>query len=288
MAYNKWSISGASNVYGVIGDPIDHSLSPAIQNTAFRVSRIDAIYVPFSVRKHYLKQAINGLRALGVKGFNVTAPHKIDVIQHLDKLEPSAEEIGSVNTVLSRNGILCGHNTDGLGALKTLEEAEAPLNGRCLLLIGAGGAAQAIAHSLASRVGAIRIVNRTLARAKQLEHRLLKKYEIDIETGGLSSRSLKNFFEEADIVVNASSMSPGSDSDLALRQDWFHPNQFVLDIVYKPVETRLLKVARTAGATTIGGLNMLVHQGACSFELWTSRKAPIDAMRNAIQLESLA
>jgi shikimate dehydrogenase len=262
LAYNKWSISGASNVYGVIGDPIDHSLSPAIQNTAFRVSRIDAIYVPFSVRKHYLKQAINGLRALGVKGFNVTAPHKIDVIQHLDKLEPSAEEIGSVNTVLSRNGILCGHNTDGLGALKTLEEAEAPLNGRCLLLIGAGGAAQAIAHSLASRVGAIRIVNRTLARAKQLEHRLLKKYEIDIETG--------------------------SDSDLALRQDWFHPNQFVLDIVYKPVETRLLKVARTAGATTIGGLNMLVHQGACSFELWTSRKAPIDAMRNAIQLESLA
>jgi shikimate dehydrogenase len=288
LAYNKWTISGASNVYGIIGDPIDHSLSPAIQNTAFQVTRIDAVYVPFCVQKPYLKQAVDGLRALGVKGFNVTAPHKIDVIRHLDKLEPFAKEIGSVNTVLNRNGSLCGYNTDGPGALKTLEEAEAPLKGRSLLLFGAGGAGRAIAHSFASRVGTIRIVNRTLARAKQLEHRLLEKYSIDIEIAGLSSKSIKDFVEEADIIVNASSMSPGSDSDSALKQDWFRPDQFVLDVVYRPVETKLLELARTAGATTIGGLNMLVHQGACSFELWTGRKAPIDAMRHAIQLESLA
>jgi len=280
LAYNECVITGDSQVYALIGCPIDYSLSPTIQNAAFKVTRINAVYVPFCVRKPYLKQAIDGLRALGVNGFNVTAPHKIDVIRFVDDLEPGAEEIGSVNTVVSKDGVLRGYNTDGIGALKTLEEAGASLDGQSLLLFGAGGAAQAIAHVFATRVNTIRIVNRTLSRAKRLERRLLKKTNVHVEIAGLSSKTIRTFVKEASIIVNASSMSHPP-----LRHDWLRPDQFVLDIVYKPVETKLLKLARRAGARAIDGRIMLIHQGACSFEIWTGRKAPLDAMRKAIAMK---
>jgi shikimate dehydrogenase len=288
LEYNDPSISGNSLVYGLIGDPVDHSMSPVIQNAAFRSAGIGAVYVPFRVKQSALRSAIQGLRALGVKGFNVTAPHKVDVIQYLDKVDRTATEISSVNTVLNESGTLLGYNTDGLGALKALEEAGAQLERKSILLFGAGGASRAIAYTFAPRVRAIRLVNRTLSKAKQLERRLRKKFNIDIESVAPSSKLLRDFYENADIIVNASSMGMDGKADPPIEGQWLHQSQWVFDIVYRPLETKLLKLGGLAGAKTISGLDMLVNQGACSFELWTGREAPILEMRDAIAQKLLA
>lgn len=286
MAYSKYVTSGGCEIYGIIGDPIDHSMSPAIQNAAFQSAHMSAVYIPFCVKKSDLKNAVEGMRALGVKGFNVTSPHKVEVIRYLDKLDLSADEIGSVNTVVNKAGSLCGYNTDGIGALKTLEEAGARLNDRSILLFGAGGASRALAYTFASRARTIRIVNRTLRKANDLQRRLQKKFKVDVAVAAPSSRLIKNFVEEADIVVNASSMGQNG-CDPPIQQNWLHRSQFVLDIVYRPIETRLLKIAQSAGATTIDGLHMLVNQGACSFEIWTGRRAPVAVMHDAVRQKML-
>lgn len=284
MDYSKCAISGETEVYAVIGDPIGHTLSPAIQNAAFHSAQINAVYVPFRVRKPDLKDAVRGMRALGVKGFNVTIPHKVEIIRQLDRIDHAAEDIGSVNTVLNNDGLLCGYNTDGLGALKSLEAAGARLNDQSILLFGAGGASRAIAHSIAKHARTIKIANRTVSKAKQLQRRLQRTFKtLDVAAVGLSSESIRDFVQEADIIANASSMGHDGLVDPPIEQSCLHPSQFVLDIVYKPIKTKLLTIAQEAGATTINGLQMLVNQGACSFEIWTGKKAPIDAMHDAIR-----
>lgn len=276
------NISGKTTVYGVIGDPVDHSLSPLIQNTALHSTGLDAVYVAFHVKAPALKSAIQGLRTLEVKGFNVTLPHKIRVLRFLDSIDLTAAEIGSVNTVTNQNGSLCGYNTDGLGALKALEEAGQRLEGQSVLLLGAGGASRAIAHAFAPHVSSMVIVNRTLSKAKQLGRRLRRKFKIEIAAASLSSRMLKKLVQEADTVVNASSMGMDGKSEPPIEEDWLRKGQCVFDIVYKPVETRLLRLAGHVGARTVNGLDLLVDQGACSFEIWTGRQAPIREMRSAL------
>jgi len=287
LAYSKYATSGGSEIYGIIGDPIDHSMSPAIQNAAFQSTRINAVYVPFCVKKSDLKSAVEGMRALCVKGFNVTAPHKVEVCRYLDKLDRSAREIGSVNTVVTRGKSFCGYNTDGIGALRTLEEAGTQLDDRSILLFGAGGASRALAYAFASRARTIRIVNRTLLKAKQLQRRVQKRFNLDVTVAGLASASIKSFVEEADIIVNASSMGQHGHCDPPIQQRWLRQRQFVLDIVYSPIETKLLKIAQAAGATAIDGLRMLVNQGACSFEIWTGKSAPVAVMHDAVRQKVL-
>jgi shikimate dehydrogenase len=276
------NFSGKTAVYGIIGDPIDHVISPLIQNAAFQSAGIDAVYVPFHVRKSSLRSAIDGLRSLGIRGFNVTAPHKLQVMHCLDNLDHLAVEIGAVNTVLNENGSLCGYNTDGLGALKALEEAGATIEGRSCLLFGAGGASRAIAHTLASHVESIIIVNRTVAKARQLERRLQRNFRIKTKTLSLTSGTLRHFIEESDLIVNASSMGMNGRANPPVKSGWFRKEQYVFDCVYKPVETKLLKLAADNDARTINGLDLVVNQGACSFELWTRRAAPITEMRKSI------
>lgn len=288
LEYNDRTISGKSLVYGLIGDPVDHSLSPVIQNVAFGSLGIDAVYVPFKVRQSDLRSAIQGLRALRVRGFNVTAPHKVNVIRYLDKVDRTAAEIGSVNTVLNENGALHGYNTDGLGALKALEEAGAQLEGKSVLLFGAGGASRAIAYTFAPRVRAIRLVNRTLSKAKHLARRLRRRFNIEIASAAPSSESLNDFVQKADVIVNASSMGMDGKTDPPVEAQWLRQDQWVFDIVYRPLETKLLKLAGLAGAKTISGLDMLLNQGACSLELWTGREAPVLEMRHAIAQKLLA
>lgn len=282
MGYAKYIASKGSEVYGIIGDPIDHSLSPLIQNVAFQSAVINAVYVPFHVKKHLLRSAVDGIRALDIRGFNVTAPHKMKVIQYLDQLDNLASEIGSVNTVLNRGGLLKGFNTDAMGALMTLEEAGAKLDGRSVLLIGAGGACQALAYTFAPRAQSIQVINRTLAKARHLRGRLRKKLKVDIQVAQLSSRSIKVFLDRADIVVNASSMGQRGYPDVPVQRDCFHQDQFVMDLVYEPLETKLLKLAQASGATVIDGLHMLVNQGACAFKIWTGKIAPVSEMREAL------
>jgi shikimate dehydrogenase len=267
---------------------VDHSMSPLIQNAAFRSLGIDAVYVPFQVKQSALKSALHGLRALRVKGFNVTSPHKISITRYLDNLDRAAVEIGSVNTVLTRNGSLLGYSTDGVGAVSALKSAGATLDGRSFLLFGAGGAARAIAFAVAPHARTILIANRTLTKARRLRNQLLKKFKVEISHTSVSNPRLHQLAKESDVIINASSMGMDGRSDPPLDEESIVKGQWVLDIVYKPIETKLLKIAGLAGAQTVNGLDMLVSQGACSFELWTGKKAPVLEMRHAIAQKSLA
>ena len=271
-----------SAVYALIGDPVDHSMSPVIQNIAFRSAGVDAVYVPFRVKQSALRSSIKGLRALGVSGFNVTTPHKVTVIPHLDKVEKLATEIGSVNTVTNDGGKLCGYNTDGIGALNALKEASVSPDGKSILIFGAGGASRAVAHTLAPYASSIRIVNRRIAKAKQLSLRLRRRHNVDVQCAALSSKLLQSFVERASVIINASSMGMDAKANPPIKAEWLHADQCVFDIVYRPPQTKLLELASQAGATTVSGLDMLVNQGACTFELWTGKKAPIAEMRHAI------
>jgi shikimate dehydrogenase len=243
---------------------------------------LDAVYVPFQVNKAALESSIKGLRALGVSGFNVTAPYKVRVIPHLDKVEKSAAEIGSVNTVTNNKGKLCGFNTDGIGALNALKEIGKSLEGESILIFGAGGASRAVAHTLAPYASSIRLVNRTIAKAKQLSFRLRMRFNVDAQHAALESKSLRAFVEQAGLIVNASSMGTDGIANPPVKAGWLHADQCVFDMVYRPFQTKLLELASRAGAKTVTGLDMLVNQGACSFELWTGRKAPILEMRQSI------
>jgi len=276
------TITGKTAVYGVIGDPVDHSMSPLMQNAAFRKLGIDAIYVPFSLRSRMLEAGIIGLKSLGVRGFNVTIPHKMHVVEHLDELDHKASEIGSVNTVVNIAGRLVGHNTDGVGALNTLNQAGISVSGRKVLLFGAGGAAHAIGHAIAPMAAEITIVNRNPARGKRLMARLAKIAKGKVSFVALKHTRLERIVRQADLIVNASSMGMANKLDVPIEAGWLQSKHTVFDIVYEPTETRLLKIARGAGARTVNGLDMLLNQGACSFEIWTGKPAPISSMREAV------
>lgn len=274
-------ISGKTNIYGIIGDPVDHSLSPVIQNVAFSKRRLNAVYVPFHVKRPDLERAVEGLRSINVRGFNVTTPHKISIMRYLDKLDPEAVHIQSVNTVINRKGVLKGYNTDGIGALKSIRSKR--LTNATVVIFGAGGAARAIAHAFAPKVATITIVNRTLSKAKQLERSIRSRFrgKLQIAVCSLHDQLISEYVRGADIIVNASSMGMSTRKP-PVSEEWFHSGQIVFDIVYKPIVTELLKLAKNAGADTINGLEMLLNQGCCSFKLWTGLDPPVAVMRKIL------
>ncbi len=269
-------------VYALIGDPIDHSMSPTIQNTAFRATGLNAIYVPFRVESSGLRFAIQGLKSLGVRGFNVTTPHKAAMLRYIDQVETKAAEIRSINTVKADAGTLTGFNTDGAGALYALNEAKVSTRGKSILLFGAGGAARAIAHTLSGQRCRITFVNRRISRAQRLAKLLRKEFGVETKCVSLSSQSLRTHVESADIILNASSMGMSGNVNVPISKKWLRSDQCVFDIVYRPVRTMLLRNAILAGARTIDGLDMLVGQGACSFTIWTGKKPPVSEMRRSI------
>jgi shikimate dehydrogenase len=269
-------------VYGLIGDPVDHSLSPAIQNAAFRASGLNAVYVVFPVRRPALRHAIQGLKSLGVKGFNVTTPHKTALLRYLDRVDTEAAEIGSINTVKSENDQLTGFNTDGAGALAAMEHAGLSIAGQTVFLLGAGGAANAVAHALGARDCSIILANRTTSRARRLAKSLRSMFGVEADFIPLSMKVMRDRLSQVDVILNASSMGMGSKNNPPIAKKWIRSDHWVFDIVYKPIQTKLLRDAISAGARTINGLEMLLNQGACSFTLWTGKKAPLRAMRRAI------
>jgi shikimate dehydrogenase len=275
-------ISGSTLVYGIIGDPVDHSLSPAIQNAAFRWAGLNAVYLSFPVHGAELRWAIQGLKSLKVRGFNVTTPHKMAVLRYLDKVETEAAEIGSINTVKNEENALTGFNTDGTGALNAMEEAGVRLDGQSVLVLGAGGAGRVIASVLAGRGCSLKLANRTISNAKRLAKTLHNKSDLKPEIIPLSRKALHDAVNQADIILNASSMGMDGKHNPPIDKEWIRGSHLVFDIVYRPIQTKLLQDAVSTGARTITGLDMLVNQGACSFTLWTGKKAPIDEMRRAI------
>lgn len=277
-------VSGKTKVFCVIGDPIDHSLSPIMHNAAFRHLKIDAVYVAFKVEKGKLESAIKGMRSLGIHGMNVTMPHKTAVIDYLDEVDPAAKFVGAVNTVLNNEGKLVGFNTDGVGAIKALKEKGVKPKGKKFLLLGAGGAGRAIAFQLAREADELIILNRDAYKARLLADTLQKKFDNKIVGSGLSYDMLKKRLRDVDVLINATpvGMYPHHDDETLVEKDLLRPELTVMDIVYDPIETRLLKDAKSVGAKVIHGTEMLVFQGAASFEIWWNQPAPIDVMRRAV------
>lgn len=275
-------ISGKTRLCGVIGDPIAHTLSPTIQNAAFSNLKLDFVFLAFRVKPADLESAMRGMRGLGIHGLNVTMPHKSAVIKHLDQLDSTVQFLGSANTILNKDGKLLGFNTDGVGALKALQENGVKLYDKKVLLLGAGGAAKAIAFAFAEEIGELVILNRAAEKAAELAAALNRVFGKKIVGGALSPSAVQQNLQDADILVNATSvgMHPNVTQSLVQPQ-WLRPDLAVMDIVYNPVETKLAKDAKAAGAKVISGVEMLIHQGAASFEIWTGCPAPVEVMRQA-------
>ena len=275
-------ISGKTKVCGIIGDPVEHSMSPAMHNAAFNKMGLDYVYVAFSVKKAELGKAIGGMRALNIKGLNVTIPHKVAVLELLDKLDPLAEKIGAVNTIINDDGKLTGYNTDATGFLQPLLENGIETRGENIVILGAGGASRGISFILAERGANLTILNRQVERAKELANRIRQTFGSEVASLELTKENLSRVLNKTDILVNATSvgMSPNSE-ETPVNADLLKPGIIVYDIVYNPVKTRLLQQAEAAGAETISGLDMLVWQGALAFEKWTGIKAPVKLMKQA-------
>jgi shikimate dehydrogenase len=276
------NLSGKTAIYGVIGDPVEHTLSPVLHNAAFEALKLDCVFLAFRVLPIEVKNALSGIRALGIRGLNVTMPHKNAVIPFLDEVDEAAKFIGSVNTILNDNGKLRGFSTDGVGALKALKENGENLSGKKLLLLGGGGAAKAIAYSLIKEVDELVLLNRTREKtwilAEGLSSRFHKKVTFDV----LTPSALKKSLQTADVLINATSVGMHQNATQSVvNPEWLKPNLTVMDIVYSPVETELAKNAKIAGAKVISGVEMLIYQGAASFEIWTGKTAPIEVMRKA-------
>jgi shikimate dehydrogenase len=276
------AISGKTRVCGVIGDPIEHSLSPTIHNAAFSHLELDFVFLAFRVKAADLENAIQGMRGLGIHGLNVTMPHKSTVIGCLDEVDSTVKFLGSANTILNEDGKLSGFNTDGVGTLKALRENGIDLSEKKMLLLGAGGAAKAIAFSLAEEVGELVVLNRASEKAKKLAEALEQISNKKVVGGSLSPDTIVKNLQDSDVLINATSvgMHPEANQSIVPPQ-WLRSDLTVMDIVYNPVETKLAKDAKAAGAKVVSGVEMLIYQGAASFEIWTGRSAPIDIMRKA-------
>ena len=270
---------------GIIGSPIGHSISPVFQQAALDHLGIDANYQAWEVASEGLGEFLQGLRQPGKLGINVTVPHKEAVIPFLDQVDEGAREAGAVNTIVHRDGSLTGYNTDSHGFLQALRDArDFRCGGKRVLVLGAGGAARGVVLALIrEEVAELVIANRTLARGERLAS-IAKERGIACKAIEVTWDDLALAAVSADLIVNCTTvgMSHGPDpgSSLLLQQQ-IPPTALVYDLVYNPIETPLLRAAIQAGASTLGGIQMLVHQGAASFELWTGKPAPIPVMLEA-------
>lgn len=273
-------ITGKTRVYGVIGDPIEHSLSPILHNAAFSYLKLDSVFLAFQVKKENVENAMQGMRALDIHGLNVTMPHKSAVIPFLDEVDQTAKTLNAVNTIHNNDGRLCGFSTDGIGALKALEENNADPNGKRVLLLGAGGAARAIAYTLAQKASELVILNRTSRQAEELAKVLKQTLSKRVVSKALTRGNVQESLKDSDILVNATSVGMKPDVNQSLVEaEWLKPDLTVMDIVYNPVETKLIKDAKLAKAKVVNGVEMLIHQGAASFTIWTNQQAPVEVMR---------
>ena len=258
-------------------------MSPAMQNAAFREANLDYVYVALRVAAGDVGNAIAGMRALGLRGLNVTIPHKLSVIPFLDKLDDLAEKIGAVNTIVNDSGVLTGYNTDAAGFLRPLLERGFEPRGKRVVVLGAGGAARGITFALASRGALIKILNRTAERANQLAQQLCASFPGQADGFGINEDLLGEALKSADMVVNTTSVGMGAGQNATVvPRRYLRRDVWVYDIVYNPLRTRLVSEAEEQGCTVITGAEMLAWQGALAFEKWTLRQAPIDVMKKEL------
>jgi len=279
-------ITSKTKLFAIIGDPVERSLSPAMHNAAFKALGLDCRYIAIQVPKGTLVDVVKAIRKLRITGFNVTHPHKVEIVRLLDGLDDSAKLVGAVNTVKAERGKLTGYNTDGAGAVLALKRGAGKLAGRRVVLLGAGGAARAIAFSLAKAGAKLTLANRTASKARRLAAEIKRKLGVEVAVASIKKRALTDAIKRADLLVNATTigMAPNVNETLATA-GMMHRKLVVNDIVYEPLETKLLREAKRAGARTVNGLGMLVNQGALALEIWTGKRAPVKVMEAAAKRE---
>ncbi|OCL26921.1 shikimate dehydrogenase [Orenia metallireducens] len=271
---------------GLFGYPVEHSFSPAMHNSAFKERNLNSLYLPFAIKPENVEEAVKGIKALNLRGVNVTIPHKQAVIPYLDELSEEAELIGAVNTIENRDGRLIGYNTDGRGFIRSLkEEGDFEVKGKKALIIGAGGAARAVVFQLVLEgIDKVYISDLDQELAQTLADDVNNRVD-SAKVVVISSKKVDETVVKVDLVVNATpvGMYPKVDVKPVVSAEVLHKNLVVYDLVYNPVETVLLKAAKKAGAKAVSGLGMLLYQGAIAFEIWTGVDAPIKVMRAALE-----
>jgi len=277
-----------TKIIGVIGHPIKHSFSPLMHNISFELSGLNYLYLPFDVPPALLKDALKGMVALGIKGFNVTIPLKEKVLPILKDVSEEANIIGAVNTIVNEEGILKGYNTDVHGVVESLLPFKEEIVNSKVIVIGAGGAARSVIYALIRHfnVGQISIINRTEQIAESLkEYFSTKMLFNEIKSYPLVPPDLIEVFRDAKLIVNTSSMGmyPNVDDSATTIKESFMKGQIIFDVVYNPIKTKLLKIAESQGATIITGLKMFVEQGAKSYELWTGQQMPKEKVMKALE-----
>ena len=281
------TIRPTTKVVGLIGHPIEHSFSPLIQNAAFEESGLDFIYLPFDVHPKNLKDSIRGLVALNIAGFNVTIPHKEHVLELLDELSPEARVIGAVNTIVNDGFKLRGYNTDALGFLACLKPFSDRIRGETAAVLGAGGAARGVLYGLITefKPKQIYLLNRHLERAESLRIYLQKTFSFNaITTLELFEPNALDSLANSRLIVNTTpaGMYPNEEDSPIVMDKTLSDGQIIMDLVYNPPETKLMRMAEGKGATVVGGSEMLLQQAAKSFELWTGLPMSVEKVRSVL------
>jgi shikimate dehydrogenase len=275
----KQSISGTTQIYGLIGDPVEHSFSPPMMNAVFSYMNLDACYLAFQVDEKKVSEAIAGIRALNFAGVNVTVPHKSAVIPYLDEVSPLAKKIGAVNTISNVKGRLKGTNTDFSGFIRSLKTLNFSPKKKTIALLGSGGSARALVAGLAD-AGALRVMlhNRTAERAEKLVTEFSRYFPLT----QLEAVSLQTIHETPlDLLVNTTTVGMFS-SDLPLDLKKCRKINLLADIIYRPSQTSLLKQAEELGINAVNGIDMLLYQGCDAFTFWTGKQAPEEVMRSQL------
>ena len=278
-------INAATQFCGVIGNPVEHSLSPAIHNAAFQKLRLNFVYLAWKVEA--IGDAVKGLRALGnFRGASVTIPHKVAVLPFLDEVDVTARHIGAINTIVSENGKLLGANTDATGAIRALKEGSASLGGEPVVILGSGGAARAIAFALAAEAGIRRLhlLGIDDQERRVLASDLMHRTAVHVADAPLDEQSLRVALAEARVLIHCTPIGMAPKAGISCVPSHFlHRDLIVMDIVYNPRETKLLADAKAAGCRTISGLEMFLYQAAAQFERWTGQSAPTPVMRAVLE-----
>jgi len=278
-------VSGYTRVFGLIGDPVEHSLSPRMHNGAFRELNLNCIYVAFRVKEGELPGAVEGIRSLHIDGVNVTAPHKEEILPYLDEVSENVRVIGAVNTIKNDEGRLVGYNTDGSGFVQYLkEDLGISLEGKNVILVGIGGAAKSIALFISrEKPEKIVIANRTPEKAEEFCQVLKRESEIAAVALPLENEILDSFINNSDLVVYTLPMDFVSDGNWPFNPSAFSENTILVDLRYYPRETAIMQVARERGLKAYNGGGMLLYQGLKAFKIFTGEDPPLEAMRKAFQ-----
>lgn len=279
-------ITGTTVLTGLLGSPVAHSISPLMHNASFEALGLDYAYLCFDVGTDRLKEAVEGLRAMGARGWNLTMPDKNLMCQLADKLSPASEISGAVNTIVNDDGVLTGYTTDGIGYMRAAEEAGFPLPGKVMTLLGGGGAATAILVQAAlDGMKEIRVFNRkspTFDRLSAIAGQLNRRTDCLVTVHPLEdTEDLRASIADSDILTNATNigMAPHTDACPIPDASFLRPELIVSDIIYTPRQTKLLQMAKETGCPFFNGLYMLLYQGAASFELWTGREMPVELIK---------